>query len=115
MKFHVKICPLCGKDLVQFSSRGLSISECLQKVFVPVPPGEITHYQVELNSHENRIIQHILVPPYAIDTYANDWKSRIFKADEEKKGWEFVMETCQLHPDDPENLLQRIRRLVPFS
>jgi hypothetical protein len=82
----------------------------------------ITHYQVEIESSMGGPVQHAVAPPYAIETYAKDWRTRIFKWDPGYSGsslrighWVFIMESEQIHPDVPENLIRRIKLLVPFS
>ncbi len=114
-KFPINTCPICGNDLFQSNYRGIFIAECKQKVMIPLPLANVPHYQVETTSWNKISIQHIVIPPYGIDTYDTDWKSRIFVIDTDDARWKFITETLQIHPDTPDNLIQRIKRLVILS
>lgn len=119
IKLTSNICPLCKKELL---SIGNTI-QCPELIcLTPLQDGGLylTHYQIEIATPE--LIEHALIPPYAVETYASDCRTRIFKWDPSYSGnsyrighWIFVMETEQIHLDNPEKLIKRIQLLVPFS
>lgn len=117
IKFHINTCPLCGDPLHKIVNIGYQCGHT-----VTIGGHTMTHYQVELNSNVGGPVQHVLVEPYALETYAKDWKTYVYRFDPDYKGnsqklgsWVFIMESVQIHPDTPEKLLNRIKLLVPFS
>lgn len=117
-KIAIETCPLCGQKLLEstsVTSTGTLSWSCptslmnLKPPYVPVP-----HYQVEWDKSVNSIGQHVVVPPFYIDTFNMDWKSRVHKVNE-KGELKFVMATPQLHMDSPEKILERVKTLILFS
>jgi hypothetical protein len=118
-KLAIETCPLCGQKLSESSgatsSYGTALWSCPNSInsmiapYVPVP-----HYQVEWHRESGNIAQHVVVPPYYIDTFNVDWKSRVHKVNERGE-LKFVMTTPQLHMDSSEKILERIKTLIIFS
>ncbi len=118
-KLAIEICPLCGHKLSEsngaVSSYGTALWSCPNSItsmispYVPVP-----HYQVEWHKESGNIAQHVVIPPFYVDTFNVDWKSRVHKVNE-KGELKFVMSTPHLHMDSPEKILARIKLLIPFS
>jgi hypothetical protein len=117
-KLAIEICPLCGQKLFQSTTVTTTDTlswSCPTSLTSPKPPYiPITHYQVEWDKSTACIAQHVVIPPFYVDTFNIDWKSRVHKVNE-KGELKFVMATPQLHMDSPEKILARIKLLIPFS
>lgn len=123
-KFSVAICPLCHSDLQTLSGIvgpnhfmwGCSVTVCPYPSAVPV-----THYQVEWDKDTGVIAQHMVVPPFYLDTFNTDWQTRIHTAgpnsymQNRNQGGSYIVTVPQIHPDTPDKLLERVRLLVLFS
>lgn len=108
MKFQTNICPLCNKSLRLRQVAGVKVFEC-PTVMKNLPlNSHNSHYVVESDSLLE--IQHMVVLPYSVDTYANSTGSRIYQLVDNK--WKFVSATIFIHPAPENVLLGRIQKLL---
>lgn len=110
MKFEVYICPICNKPLKLRSVAGVQVYECPSVIEI-VPTNLTSHYVVEKDSMFE--IQHMIVLPYSIDTYANSAKSRLYKLQDQR--WKLLHEVSVIKPESEDKLLERIQKLLVFS
>lgn len=125
-KFAINTCPLCNQELkvvtglyasnypARYQTENM-IWEC--PTYVSLWTNESlyrTHYQVEWDRKSGFIMQHMVTPPYFLDTPNTDWLTRINVVDVNGHA-QFIAAVPQLHPDTPEALLERVRTLVIFS
>jgi hypothetical protein len=66
------------------------------------------HYEVE--SDGKQMIQHLYAFPYAVDNYANNNKSRVFKWNDGK--WKFVKEVPFITPRPHDEILNYLKSVV---
>lgn len=111
MKFQYNTCPLCDKSLRLRSVAGVSVFECPMEIPDLPANSHKSHYVVEKDSKFE--IQHMIVLPYSIDTYADATRSRIYKLTDGK--WRLLHEVPFLKADSEDKLLDRIQKLLVFS
>ena len=111
MNFEVNICPICSKPLKLRSVAGVQVYECPTTIQMLVPTNLSSHYTVEKDSKFE--IQHMIVLPYSIDTYANATKSRLYKLHDAR--WRLLHEVSMIRPESEDKLLERIQKLLIFS
>lgn len=122
--FPTQECPLCGKVLRYRLVSGVSVYDCPTQFQFLRSRGGVdymaskSHYEVEYDA--KLAIQHIVVLPYGIDTATDDFKSNIFKffPTELENGvnkWRFITKVPRIKEDTEENLLKRLKNLIPFA
>lgn len=90
---------------------GVSIYEC-PVILNDLPKNtNSSHYVIEQDYKME--IQHMIVLPYSIDTYADSTKSRIYKVMENR--WQLIHEVATIHPESQDKLLERLQKLLIFS
>lgn len=125
-EFPINTCPLCNQELkivtgkyrpvyYNDSTNNDMVWECPTYVMLPTNESFYkTHYQVEWDKKTGLIMQHMVAPPYFLDTPNTDWLTRINIAG--PNGYtQFIAAVPQLHPDTSEALLERVKTLVVFS
>lgn len=117
-RFKIDTCPLCGAGILPIV--GAQWWQCPTTVTLQSGTSPVTHYQVE--TVLNKVVQHILVPPFAVETYSDTWRTSIYRWEPCYSGnsyrlgnWVFIMEVERINPDEPEKLVKRIKTLVPFA
>jgi len=111
MKFQNNFCPLCAKSLRLRSVAGVNVYECPTTLPGLPAASNASHYIVEQDFKFE--IQHMIVLPYSVDTYADATRSRIYKLADGK--WRLLQEVPYLKADLEEKLLERIQKLLVFS
>ena len=112
MKFECNICPLCDKVLRLRRLAGVNVFECPGACSsTELPIDEASHYQVEVDSRIE--VQHIIIYPYAIDTFGNQPMSRVYKLDNNKK-CQLIMEIPRIRAEASDKLTERIQKLLTF-
>lgn len=116
--FTADKCPLCDKKLIYVRDIGF---ECPTDIILD-RGDPITHYQIEEPDTFGWVTEHLIIMPFALENSYKDNKTRVYKWDPWYVGnsvkvgnWIFVMESPQIHSDEPEKMLKRIRTLVPFA
>ena len=102
MKFQVSECPLCGNTLKMKMAYGVTTYYCAKE--------SKPHYEVEADSKET--IQHAYVFPYAVDTYVNSTKSRVYRWRDSR--WKFVKEVPRVVLTRQSELLSFLKHIVPL-
>jgi len=112
MKFQTNTCPLCNKVCTLKKIAGVTVFSCpTEAQGLPKPK---SHYEVEFDSKTE--IQHIILFPFAIDTFGNSSKSRVYHAHntEDQQKWRLVMEVPVIRAEEESKMLERINKLVTF-
>jgi hypothetical protein len=113
MKFPTNVCPLCDTVLKLRRVAGVSVFECPTQAEGLVKPK--SHYEVELDKQAE--IQHIVVMPYAIDTFGNASRSRVYRMvglEEGQQKWRLMMEVPVIRAEAQDKLLERLNKLAIF-
>ena len=108
MKFECNICPLCDSVLRLRQMAGVNVFECPSHCS---GIDSASHYQVEVDSRIE--VQHIIIYPYAIDTFGNQPMSRVYKFNDSNK-CQLIMEIPRIHAEASDKLTERIQKLLTF-
>lgn len=112
MNFQVNTCPLCYKVCELSKVAGVTFFSCPTKA---INFDNNSHYKVRFNSKTE--IQHILIYPYSIDSFADTSKSRVYYSsnlEDKYNRWKLIMEVPLIHADNESKLLDRINKLMTF-
>lgn len=112
MKFQFNTCPLCDEVCQLHKVAGVTVFRCpTESLDIPE---EKSHYEVELDNKTE--VQRIIVYPFAIDSFLNSFKSRVYHATikDNQTAWKLVMEVPLIRAESEARLLERINTLVTF-
>lgn len=113
MKFQTNICPLCDKVCTLRKVAGVTVFSCPTET-KDLPKAK-SHYEVEFDSKTE--IQHIIVFPFAVDTFGGASKSRVYRSggvEDGQQKWRLVMEVPVIRAEEESKMLERLNKLVTF-
>lgn len=110
--FQINTCPLCDKACQLSKVAGIAFFTCPTNSTDFI---QSSHYKVRIDSETE--VQHILIYPYSIDSFANTSQSRVYYSSGLKNGrnqWKFLMEVPLIRAEAEHKLLKRLNSLVIF-
>ena len=113
MKFPTSVCPLCDKVLTLKQVAGVSVFACPTQAEGLVKPK--SHYEVEMDKKAE--IQHIIVMPFAVDTFGDASRSRVYRmvgVEEGQQKWRLMMEVPVIRAEAQDKMLERLNKLAIF-
>lgn len=110
--FYVNTCPLCDKVCQLRKVAGVTFFSCPTQL---TDFSQKSHYKVEINN--NTEVQHIIIYPYSIDSFADTAKSRVYHSAGSQNSphkWKLVMEVPLIRAEHESKLLDRLNKLMTF-